>query len=384
MLKVKGQKIVNIILVMIMYCFRVFPVRQRKILLTSYFGRYCNDNPLIIANYLQKHYNYDLVWAVESNVKIPSGMRRVDINSLSYLYELATAKIWIDNSRKRNWVRKRGNQYYIQTWHGNLGNKRVEGAAVDKLSSEYISRSKRDAAYTDLMISGSTFFTNLIREYFWYNGEILECGTPRLDIFFNHSLHSKHAIFKKLNLPLDTNIVLYAPTFRENSSNSVYELDSELLLQTLEKTTGTNWVLLVRLHPNIIHKSAYIFQYSDKVIDVSHYPDLYELILVSDIVISDYSSLTFEAGLLKKPVYLFVLDLDSYIAERGFYFEISELPFIVCRSNEEMMMNIVKFDKLIYDRTLEMFYMKLGIYESGRAAATIGEKISSVIGEDLH
>lgn len=367
----------------LVYVFRVVPVKQNKVLFISYYGNYYNDNPMMISQQLEGNRAVDCVWALQDHAECPPHIRRVRIASLRYIYELATAKVWVDNCRKNIWTRKRKGQYYIQTWHGNLGNKRTEGAAEDTLSSDYILRAKHDAKMIDLMISGSDFFTNLIRKYFWYKGEILECGTPRLDSFFHTSEESLMQIREKLGIPSECRIVLYAPTFRADLQMNCYKMEFERVLQTLEEKTGDQWVMLVRLHPNVADKADYI-QYSSRIINATLYPDLYDLIPLSDVVISDYSSLTFEAGLLMKPVFLFALDLDEYIHERGFYIDIREQPYILAQSNDELVEKIKAFSRGEYEDELNAFNQSLGIRENGDAAKKIVERIMSVIQQPKH
>lgn len=372
------QTMKDYMLSVLMYVFRVVPVKQNKVLFISYYGNYYNDNPMMISQQLEGNQTVDCVWALQDHAACPPGVRRVRIASLRYIYELATAKVWVDNCRKNIWTRKRKGQYYIQTWHGNLGNKRTEGAAEDTLTPDYLVRSKRDAEMIDLMISGSDFFTNLIRKYFWYKGEILECGTPRLDSFFHTSGESMMRIREKLGIPSECRVALYAPTFRIDLRMDCYKLDFERVLQTLEEKTGDPWVMLVRLHPNVAEKADYI-QYSPRIINATIYPDLYDLIPLSDIVISDYSSLTFEAGLLMKPVFLFALDLENYISERGFYIDIREQPYILAQSNDELVEKIRSFSREKYEDELKAFNQSLGIRETGDAAKRIAERIMSVI-----
>ena len=378
-MKINQNSIKNTMQTGLLRLFHLLPVNKRKVLFQSYYGESYNDNPMMISRKLEGK-GLDLVWAAARPLECPAVIRQVKMSSLRYFYELATAKVWVDNCRKRDWIRKKKGQYYIQTWHGNLGNKRTEGAAIDTLPPEYIARAKRDAGMTDLMISGSTFFTNLIREYFWYDGEILECGTPRLDDFFRYDSEKETAVRKALDIVPEARVVLYAPTFRENRETDCYQMAFESVLDAFEKKTGDPWVMLVRLHPNVADKADFI-PCSSRIINATSYADLYELIPLADAVISDYSSLTFEAGLLDKPVFLFALDLESYIRERGFYIDIREQPYILAQSNGELVEKISGFDRDQYLEELHRFNRTLGISEKGNASEQIAERILEVTGK---
>lgn len=378
-MKVNKDGIKRILQTGLLRLFQLFPVNREKVLFQSYYGESYNDNPMMISRELEGK-GLELVWAETKPLDCPPEIRQVNTSSLRYIYDLATSKVWVDNCRKRDWIRKKKGQYYIQTWHGNLGNKRTEGAAIDTLPPEYIARAKNDAGMTDLMISGSRFFTDLIRQYFWYDGEILECGTPRLDVFFRFTGEKEAAVRKALGIPSGVRVALYAPTFRENRETDCYRMDFERILRAFEKKTGEPWVMLVRLHPNVADKADFI-PYSSRVINATSYPDLYELIPLADAVISDYSSLTFEAGLLDKPVFLFVLDLKAYIRERGFYIDIREQPYILAQSNEELAECIDTFEPESYRKALKAFNDSLGIMEKGNASEQIAERILEVTGK---
>ena len=120
-------------------------------------------------------------------------------------------------------------------WHGGIALKRIEKDAENNLGFSYTMKAKRDSRTCDLMISGCNFQTELLKNKFWYNGEILESGIPRNDIFFNTERHKefKENIYKKYNIPSSYNIVLYAPTFRRNRSIEPYKFDWNKMLPHL-------------------------------------------------------------------------------------------------------------------------------------------------------
>ena len=365
--------------VALMYLFRIFTIKKNKIVFVSYYGNYYNDNPLKICEALLLLYKgLDIVWCLKDGIPHSDSIRTVLPGTIRYIYELATARVWIDNCRKANWIRKREGQFYIQTWHGNLGNKRVEKAAIDTLPTDYIESAKRDAAYTDLMISGSTFFTKLCYKFFWYKGKVLECGTPRLDIFFENSDTIKTKVRKKLSIKKEDLIVLYAPTFRKDHGMDCYDVDFILLSKAITKIYKRGVYFLIRFHPGAPELSSAIC-YSDNLINVTQYQDLYELIIASDLIITDYSSLSFEAGLIKKKVLLYTPDLEEYKKERGFYWEIEELPFPYATNNEELCKLIEFVDTDEYRENIERFYQKLEIKEYGNASETVAREIIKIV-----
>jgi CDP-glycerol glycerophosphotransferase len=204
--------------------------------------------------------------------------------------------------------------------------KKIEKDTERTLEKTYIEHAKYDSKIIDVIISGCDYFTDIVRNSFWYKGEILECGTPRLDTVFSVTEENAPAIREKAGWAKDKRVILYVPTFRADLSTDCYRIDFEAVLDELERKTGDKWIFAVRLHPNLAEKADFI-DYSDRVVNATPYPDLYELLPVCDAVVSDYSSVMFEAGMLGKAVFLYATDIEEYKKDRELYFEMNELPF---------------------------------------------------------
>ena len=366
----------------IMLAARLFPLDRNKVILESYYGGGFGDNSKPVALSLrEKRPSLDLVWAAkpENQDTLPSGIRYVKYHSVRHFWDLATAAVWIDNVRKQHTglVKRRG-QYYIQCWHGGYSFKKIEQDVEDHLSRGYLKNAKWDAKATDLMLSGNEFFSGLCRTVFWYDGEVMKCGSPRLDVLFNITEDQIRAVRSRLDIPEGRKIVLYAPTFRVDKSMASYALDFHRVLRQLEQDMGGCWLFLVRLHPNIADKADAI-PYSDDVRSATHYPDLYELIPAVDVVITDYSSIMFEAGLIRKPTFLFATDLADYMGDRGLYFDIRNMPFPLAESNEALLENLHRFDPAAYEEALKKLYADTGACENGTAAAAVADRVLAVL-----
>lgn len=162
------------------------PIKKNKIVITSYYGADYGDNGKYIVEELRRlGEDVDVVWQLKPNLMqnnhLPENVRAVGYRTRQSVYELQTAGVWIDNARK-TYGRKRKGQLYIQTWHGGPGVKRIEKDVADELGEKYVKTAKRDSKMCDVILSNSDFMTNLYKNVFWYDGEILECGTPRNDI----------------------------------------------------------------------------------------------------------------------------------------------------------------------------------------------------------
>lgn len=365
-----------------MYMCRVIPIQNRKIFVINFYGKGYGDNgKAIIQKLKEKEKNLDIVWAVlpEAKKSIPEGIRCVRYHSLAHYYEMATAHVWIDNARLGVDVIKRKGQYYIQTWHGSMPLKQIEKDTEETLVyGDYVADAKYDSQMADLILSGCSFFTEICKRAFWYDGKILECGTPRLDVLFKNEYEKKEIIRKKMEVPDKSRIILYVPTFRENHRMDCYRLDYDSIIKKMHEITNDDWVCMVRLHPNIA-KNANAIKYTDTVYNATGYPDLYELLLIADIVITDYSSIMFEAGLIEKPVFLFATDINDYLNERKLYFEISHLPFPLAQNNNELLQKLELFDVDQYREMIKEFNNKINYFEDGTAAETVAQHIVELI-----
>ncbi len=364
--------------------FQIFPIEQHKIFFVSYYGRGFGDNgKAIILSLKEKGKIYRFYWAVKKGEEdnFPDFVKPVRYLSISYFYHLATSKIWVDNARKNIYVAKRKQQYYIQTWHGDPMLKKIEKDAEDALGPDYVKLAKHDSTMTDLVIANSDFGVKLFTNRFWYTGEVWKAGSPRLDMLKKEDPLLTKSIYRKLQISENKKILLYAPTFRDDHNISCYSLDYPLLRSTLENQWGGGWVILVRLHPNIGKKEVETVKitYCDWLIDASSYDDMYELLRVSTMLITDYSSTMFEAASIQLPVFLYAADRASYINDRGFYFEYEKLPFPQAETMDELVEVIEAFNFSFYQKCVMDFCRQLGILEPGGAASRIASRIIEIM-----
>ena len=361
----------------IMLICSIFPI-QNKIVFTSFRGLCYNDNPKAIFKELKKaNHRIKFIWLMKNDNEIIDGSKIIKYRSLRAIYHLATARVWIDNKRKSRWIHKRKEQYYIQTWHGDIALKKIERDAEEKLDKDYIVTAKRDSENIDLFISGTKWMTKKLSSTFWYDGKILEVGMPRYDLFYlneNEKLNNKEKIMKSLSIEKNVKIILYAPTFRNNKRVDIYTLNYNQLLNMCRNKWGEEWKIFIRLHPNIqdMHKKI---KYNDNVIDMSTYPDINELINICDILITDYSSCMFDAMIARKKCFLYAIDIKDYYDERGFYWKFDELPFSLATNNEDLLNNILNYNENIYIQKVESFENKVGLISNSNASKDVVDYI---------
>lgn len=373
----------KIIYLFFIHIFNQFPIKSNKIFLYSYYGSQYGCNPKYITEYVLENYpphTFDIVWAlnhIQSTNELEN-VRWVKNMSLKYFYELCTSKVIITNYRTTDLFVKRQDQYYIQTWHSSLRLKQIEKDAENTLPAHYVDMAKQDSLKCDLLLSGCQYSTDIFKRSFWYTGEIFEHGTPRNDLFFQMNTEKQESILKKLSISLETRILLYAPTFRSGNNTTAYHIDYEKLINTLQTKFGGDWVILIRLHPHLL---AYANQMSfgENIVNVTAFDDVQELMLISDILISDYSSLIFDYSITGKPCFLYIPDVQEYTkSERKLYFEIDQLPFISVTTNEELFEEIRQFNAEEYTRKLHEFSLEIGSYEQGRASEYLLKRIVDV------
>lgn len=366
------------------FIFNVIPIRNNKIVVSSYYGKGYGDNgKYIVEEIIKQNIECDIVWLIKKELmgtgNFPEKVRCVEYGSIKGFYELSTSKIWIDNCRKSFYTYKRKKQFYIQTWHGGIGVKLVEQDVIDKLSPYYVKNAKNDSKMADLFISNSKWCTDYFKKSFWYKGEILECGTPRVDVLFNASSAIKSKVFDYYNIEKNKKLLLYAPSFREKKDITSYTLtDFEKLLEALENKFGDKWIVLVKLHPNIINQSNLITNHSN-VIDVTAYDDTQELLVATNVLLTDFSSIMFEYSYIKKPVFMFVKDYNDYFTERGFVMDIESLPFSISFNFQELMDNIYDFNYESYYKNVNNMHENFGVKEEGKSCVQIVDKIKELM-----
>lgn len=371
------------------------PVVNNQVFFYTFQGTY-TCNPKYISQELERR-NADvkIVWGLTNPRSLPGSNRNsknvgLKLNTLEYFQEAMASKVIVTNSTcgyKRYLLPLKKDQVLIETWHGSLGIKRF-GKKSYKSSKDFPKAMVKTAKMTDYIISNSTFEDAVYRDTFWPKGaEILRYGHARNDIFFNNSELSKKIFNKIVNefgLPKDKEIhfVMYGPTFRDDHNFDVYDLNFMNTLKALEKRFGGEWYMLLRYHPSNV-KEEYLKNKikSDRVLNVSDYADMQELMLISDAGISDYSSWMFDYMLRRKPVFVYARDYDKYKDERGFYYSLSKTPFPIADNNDQIVKNIESFDNEKYIEEVEEFLKDKGCMEDGQASKRIVDLILKIIEE---
>ena len=355
--------------------FRLFPLNKNKIIFNNFNGRGYGCNPKYIAEELRNRgLDLDIVWiAPDTDTSLPESFRRVTYGGVKQLYEVATAKVIVTNVKNDLFFIKRKSQLMIETWHGSYTSKKIEKQAPEKLSPEYLRESRKTSAQSDIFLSNSRALSRCFRDAFWCTCEILECGFPRNDIFFSPAEPIRQRVRESLGVPGDAKLVLYAPTFRDDGATDCYSLDIEGVLQTL-CNRGGDWRAIIRLHPNVA-ETASIFTYNESVLNGSVYPDMQELLIASDILITDYSSTVFDFAVMNKPSYIFAPDYVEYQELRGLTDDFFNMPYKVCRTNAEVLAELALYTDGVGKQAAEKFMEFYGGVDNGTASKTVADRI---------
>lgn len=359
------------------YMYFFCPIKKNKIVFINFNGKGYGCNPKYIAEeIIRQKLDFDLVWLVnDMSVEMPEQIRKEIFRGRKGLYEIATAKVVITNVKNDLFLVKKKGQYIIQTWHGSYSGKLVEKEVMDKLSAQYIRESKKNSKQTDLFLSNSKALTKSYRDAFWCTCEIMECGIPRSDVLFREDKEEINVKVREvLGVSLEDKLVLYAPTFRDDGSIDAYNIPSERILEAL----GEGWKVLLRLHPNVdVNEVGYV--YTDRIINASVYPDMQDILLAADILITDYSDSVFEFSVLRKPSYIYATDIEEYQKMRGLNDDFFKMPFKVCTSDEELIEELSKYTPEVGRAAAEQFIEQFGSFDDGNASKAVVQRIRDVI-----
>ena len=362
------------------------PVKNQVMFLT-FQGDYTCNPKYIAEELIKEDTDMRLVWDVKTAIPrsdYPIELQFVSHNSYEFYKELAASKVIIENTNivERLYAYKKKDQFLLQTWHGSLGIKRLDGDVV--MGFRWKQLAKRCQKTVDYLLSNSDFETEVFRTAYWKDVPSILVGHARNDIFFMKDQEKIAQINKKvhrfLNIDEDTHIFLFAPTHRDDVDESYQPLNYEIIKEALEERFGGKWQIVIRLHNRLKKESrSWLNLLPSYVSDATFYEDMQELLLCTDVGLTDYSSWIFDFVLSGKPGFIIELNLEDYENARGFYYPIDTTPFPIATSSEELADNIRKFDAEKYAKDKEVFLAARGCMEDGHASERIVEKINELM-----
>lgn len=362
---------------------KLFGLDNKCVVFSSFGGRSYSDNPRAISERLHDiNPTFKIVWLFQDaklKSKItPSYVISVQKGTIQSLKFQSTAKYWVDNFKKPPYFYKNSNQIYIQTWHGDRGFKKV------LFDNEHypFKLNLLETDEIDLAITGSKFGENQFKSAMRYKGNFLKVGSPRNDLLIEKDLKIADKIKNSLNIDLETKILLFAPTFREiaeneNKTQKIGNINIFNLLEIIERKTGAKWVAFIRGH-YFVESLDGINIDNIKIFDGNFIEDMKELLLISDFLITDYSSCAGDFALLNRPIILFQPDLKEYIKnDRTLYFDIKDSPFVTANSQTNLISEIENLDFDNVSKNCKNILDFYGTYETGEASKEVARYIIS-------
>lgn len=362
--------------------FRLLNIKKNRIMFVSLTGgKYieytCNPKYVYEALRDDSLEGYEIVWAFSNPEKYlflqEQGVQVVKHFSLKAMCYLMTSKVVVTGGSYLPWVKFRKEQVIIDTWHGGGAYKRLDRA--EGLRSRLTDKQNKLAgSHATVFVTSSNKFTEyVIQDTFGFQGEILEIGMPRNDFLVkNQVADANQKVRNHYQIDDTIGICLYAPTYRELGQ---YEkLDMQKVRAQLQKTTGKQWVCLVRGHR---YEADAVGKAGEGIIDVSDYPEMQELLAASDVLISDYSSCIWDYSFLERPVFLYVSDLKEYRENCGFYVDITQWHMPCAENEEEMMKQLARMQEIDWHKEMLSHRKELGSCETGHAAQSIATYIKA-------
>lgn len=355
---------------------------DKVILFNSFGGKKANDSPRAIFQEMKKDKrfaDYRLVWALQDPEQWDGDeIEIVKSDTYAYFCTALKAKVWITNSSiERGLNFKKKSTICFNTWHGSA----IKKMGIDIQSNNESFRSKVNVR-ADVMLAQSQYDVDIFSHAFQLPVEQFRCiGLPRNDVLANCTENKVMQVKEKLGISAEKRVLLYAPTFREYTKGKEKEivLDIPINLEYWQEKLGENYIVLFRAHYEVA-KHMEVCSYP-VFKDVSDYQDLNDLMIVSDALISDYSSIFFDYSIMHKPMYCFAYDNEKYTEKRGMYINLKEeLPCIMHEVEETLITDIMRGTTQTEEKRREIkAFQKKFVTEYGSAA----KKSCDILYEEL-
>lgn len=375
-------------------------VDEKTIVFSCFGGKSYTCSPKAIYEYMltdQKYNDYTFVWFFKDVQKYDflnknRNTKVVKSYSKEFTKYMQTAKYWFFNYKIADYIKPKKNQVFTQCWHGTplkrLGCDLIhydnELNTVEDMKKRY----KIEAEKFSYFISPSKFCTEKFISA-WNLKEIgkeniiIEKGYPRNDFLFNYTEKDvekiKRAIFgNDYEEYKNKKMILYAPTYRANQHQSGvgYTYKEEVDFEKMKNKLGDEYIILFR--PHYFVASVFDFsKYKGFVYNASDVDDVNDLYVISDLLITDYSSVFFDYANLKRPIIFYMYDLEHYRDEsNGFYFDIEKvLPGPIIKTDDELIEEIIKTQDFKYDEKYKKFNETFNYLDDGKASKRVIEDV---------
>ncbi len=333
----------------------IFIKRDPKLILFSSFaGKKYNDSPKVLFEQMRddsRFKGYKMVWAfVNPDTFDITGAEKIKIDTWTYFKTALRAGIWICSVNiERGLSFKPRKTIYINTWHG---------AGTKKIGNACNGRKDYDLSSVDMMLVQSDFEREIfLRDFQAREDAIRIIGFPRNDELFHITDELRKVLRKQFNIPEGKKVILYAPTWRDSKDGGLsYTVEPPIDMDKWRKRFGEDYVMLFRMHT---FTTKFDMVYDDFARDTSSYDNLNHVLAITNVLITDYSTIVYDSAVARIPFICFGFDYERYNEERGFYFDLNEMyPGGVLHTEDEVMDRIQQLEKDGFGPGYEAFRKK--------------------------
>lgn len=369
--------------------FKIFVrVDKQMVIFDSFLGKSYACNPMAIYEEMISDEDFDewkFVWIMRKPSRLKLEKEQVvRYNSIQHYYYLAKSKYWVFNSKMPAYMDKKKNQVYLQTWHGTPLKKLARDIEISDDATFYRTKMSReemintydvDVKKYNYLISPNAYSTEKFISAFGVEPEkVIETGYPRNDVLVNYTQKQIEDIKYRLGINKNKKVILYAPTWRDNIYDTKgYSFTPKVDFSKWKEELGEDYIVIYKPHYLIVNKitdeSLEDFIYFSKATD-----NINDLYLVSDILITDYSSVFFDYAVLKRPMLFYMFDLKEYADDiRGFYIDINELPGPIVEEEDLLLKDIKNIGSIEnqYKEKYNKFFKEICYLEDGHASERV-------------
>lgn len=361
---------------------RILPVDRKMVVFYAHKrkGLCCNPKYIMLEMARNQSQKYKLYWITEYPETIPKSVdyKVIKKRSIKYYFICSRAKLHITNDIIDETLLKRKKQIYVNTWHGGGAFKKAGFDIVKSKEEENLLHIWYDKI--DYMIISSEYLAEKFKSAFHLEErQLLRTGMPRSDVFFQKN-NLYEDIREQYGLSKDIKIVLYAPTYRNDTYELLDEKDIKKVLSALQERFGGEWVFFMRTH--YFDKDKHYKFIAERLYDCNDYYDTQELLCAMDVLITDYSSMLWDFSLLERPCFCFAKEPEQYARnERDFYIPYNEWPYPKSKNSEELVYAIRAFLQREYSQQVKKFMKRLCGYEKGVSTKSVVKKLKTIIKE---
>ncbi|WP_028789931.1 CDP-glycerol glycerophosphotransferase family protein [Tetragenococcus muriaticus] len=374
----------------------VFPIQKGMVLLETFNGKLPSDNPYAIYQELiKKMEKKNLYWGIKKENMREAKEKYPDLNlvprfSVKWLWLTTRANFWIFNSRMPNWLKKNKDTVYIQTWHGtplkklgaDIQEVAMPGTDTEKYKNNFIVEAKR----WDYLVAPNEYSEKIFKQAFQFQNNVLEIGYPRNDELVNNKDNKqlRNELKQKIIGKESGRVILYAPTWRDDYfiKKGSYKFFMPFDLEKITQCLGKEDTVVIRPH-YLVGDSINIEGYEDQIKICMNEP-INELYLISDLLITDYSSVMFDFAILQRPMLFYPYDIEHYKEKlRGFYLDYNEVPGPIAQNEKDFyqfiqeFMSYGKFSQ--YEDKVHAFEQRFCQWEKGRASQEVSQLIDKEV-----